>query len=99
MSRCPLDVKIHAMEIPQSVRSALWSYDVSALDLQKDYVLIITNVLNLGTEEAVRWLFATYDKKDIETVLSTPKPGLWDKRSLNLWSVVFDTPAHQGTRF
>ena len=87
------------MKIPKSARAALWSYDVDDLDRDDDRTLIISNILNLGTKEAVSWLFKIYKKSEIKSVLQASKPGLWNKRSINLWSLVFKTPIHLTTRF
>jgi hypothetical protein len=76
--------------IPQAVKATLWSYDTDKMDLENDKVRIITNVLNHGTKEATDWLFGFYDKEDIKAVLLRPKPGEWNKKSLNLWSLVFN---------
>ena len=38
--------------IPDFVAPFLWSYDIDALDIERDKKRIITNVLNLGTERA-----------------------------------------------
>ena len=87
------------IEIPQIVRAALWSYDINSLDLKRDRVRIITNVLNYGAFAAVEWLRDTYSKQEIAEVIAAPKPGEWNERSLNLWSLVYGTPAVAHERF
>ena len=87
------------MELPQSVKVTLWSYDISKLDLTRDRARIITNVLNYGTLDATLWLKKTYTKVEIADVLSDAKPGEWSNRSLNLWSLVYDVPAVAHKRF
>ena len=85
------------MVFPPAVRACLWSYDISALDLERDGVLIITNVLNYGTKEATDWLFKIYPASRITQVIQTPLPGRWDKKSLTLWSLIFNvTPKLKG---
>jgi hypothetical protein len=84
---------------PQSVRATLWSYDVAALDQDRDQGLIITAVLNHGTEEAVRWVRDTYAPDDIAKVVALPQPGMWDKRSLNLWSLIYEVTPDVRARF
>ena len=86
-------------ELIQAVKATLWSYDVNNINIIHDKELIITNVLNFGTKEATDWLFKTYDKKDIVNVIQHPRPGIWNKKSLNLWSVVFDVVPELRTRF
>lgn len=74
-------------ELPQSVKATLWSYDLSGINLQKHKKLIISQVLNFGSLEAVSWLFSNYSSQEIkESALSLPL-GAWDKKSLNLWSL------------
>ena len=76
--------------IPSYIRPFLWSYNTSQLDLSRDKKRIITNVLNLGTSEATRWLFKTYSHNDLEDAIINPLPGEWSKKSLNFWSLVLD---------
>ncbi|MDO8492250.1 MAG: hypothetical protein Q7S34_01235 [bacterium] len=84
--------------VPKFIKPFLWSYDTTAIDVERDKGRIITNVLNLGTEEAVKWLFATYPKKEIVEIVANPKPGEWNKKSINYWSLVFDISPREQTR-
>ncbi|SRR3989338_1822825 len=85
------------MIFPPSVRACLWSYDISALQLERDKTLIITNVLNYGTKQATDWLFSQYPATLIASIIQKPLPGRWDKKSLALWSLVFSvTPTLKG---
>ena len=79
--------------IPNSVRATLWSYDVDSMNTDRDKVLIITQVLNYGTMDAVEWLNNTYKRSDITECIHSPLPGMWNKKSLNLWSLIFAHPA------
>jgi len=74
--------------IPPSIYPFLWSYDIDKLDLLRDKKIIITNVLNLGTVQATKWLFEVYSKEDIKEALVNPLPGEWSKKSLNFWGLV-----------
>lgn len=76
--------------IPSFVKPYLWSYDTSALDLERDKRRIITNVLKLGSKEASDWLFDTYTKEDIIECVKNPLPGEWDNKSLSYWGLVLD---------
>jgi hypothetical protein len=85
------------MTFPAAVRACLWSYDINALDIDRDSTLIITNVLNHGTREATDWLFTQYSADLISEVVKKPLPGRWDKKSLTLWSLMFGvTPELKG---
>lgn len=82
-------------QLPQSVKATLWSYDLDKINLQKHKKLIISQVLNFGSLEAISWLFSTYSSEDIkEAALSLPL-GAWDKKSLNLWSLYFNLDKSQ----
>ena len=76
-------------QIPKFIEPYLWSYDTSALDITRHKELIVTQVLNYGTEQALQWLFITYPYLDIAYIVSHPRPGVWDKKSLNYWALFF----------
>ena len=75
---------------PRFLQPYLWSYDINRIDIKKDKKLIIQQVLNFGTEKEVKWIFETYDKKEIRGVLKDPKRGMWDKKSLNFWKTILE---------
>jgi len=83
------------IQLPESVKATLWSYDLAQLELQKHKELIISQVLNFGSLEAISWLFTNYSSADIkEAALNTPL-GAWDKKSLNLWSLFLNLDKSQ----
>jgi hypothetical protein len=85
--------------IPDSVKATLWSFDTSKIDLNKDKDLIINHVLNFGTSKATDWLFSNYSKEDILPLIQNPKPGFWNKKSLNLWAIIFKVEPNLKDRF
>jgi len=78
------------MNIPNFLQSALWSYDLKALDKEKDRRLIIEQVLNYGNWEQLQWVLKNYSKIEIKEVVSKPRRGIWDKRSLNYWTKFYN---------
>lgn len=84
--------------IPNVFKPFLWSYDISKMDLTQDKRIIITNVLNFGTIEAVKELFKTYSKKEIVEFVANPAPGEWNKKSLNFWSLMFNIKPKEKNR-
>jgi len=86
-------------KIPDFVRHALWSYDVSQLDLVKHKSLLIKNILDYGTKQATDWLRCMYTKSDIQTVIKSTPESAWGKKSLNLWSLLYDVKPQHKTRF
>lgn len=76
--------------VPSYVQHALWAYDISSLDLQRDERMIITQVLNRGGAKAVRWLRQTYGDSKLAAVVQTPSRGLWFSQVLNFWMTIFN---------
>lgn len=91
--------KITMKDAPQAVKATLWSYDVDKMDLAINKERIITNVLNYGTKPATDWLFQVYERAEIQKVLETPRSGEWDKKSLNLWTLMFGVTPKLQARF
>lgn len=78
------------VQLPESVKATLWSYDLNEIDLQKHKRLIISQVLNFGSLDAISWLFSNYSSGEIkEAALSLPL-GSWDEKSLNIWMLYFN---------
>ena len=73
---------------PQSVKAVLWSYDLNAIEVQKDKKIIISQVLNFGSEEAIKWLFKQYSFEVVEQVANTIPLFQWSKKSLSLWKII-----------
>ena len=86
-------------EIPDYVRPFLWSYDTDQLSVEHDRALIIKNVLDYGTKQATDWLRATYSREDIQDVIVHTPTSAWNKKSLALWTLLYDVAPERSTRF
>lgn len=53
------------IKIPRQLQSVLWSTDINLLDPERDKGYIIHQILIYGTLQHIKWLFATYSKKEI----------------------------------
>lgn len=78
------------MPVPANLRSVLWSYDLSRLDTKRDAHLIITQVLNYGFPEDLKWLLKTYSSDEIRAVVANPDRGIWFRDKLRNWLTKFD---------
>lgn len=76
-------------QVPGSIARCLWSYDISELDFDRDKALVITQVLNYGDWQAVKWLYEKYSEEDLKQVVKKPRRGFWFKRTLNFWLTIF----------
>ena len=79
-----------AQKLPKQFQRALWSYDISKMDLEEDKDEIITQVLNYGTWEDLKLLFKLYPEKDIKKVVRHPRRGVWFRKVLNFWTTIFN---------
>ena len=78
------------MALPKFLQPHLASYDLSKLDAKRDKTLIITQVLNKGNYQALRWLGKTYSRKEIKKTIAAPTPGMWLKSTLLYWLKIFN---------
>ena len=85
--------------IPPYVEPFLWSYDVTALNLAQDKQLIIHQVLNHGSKQATDWLQTAYSAEAIQTVIKSTPVSAWSKKSLALWSLLYNVYPTQSRRF
>jgi hypothetical protein len=89
------------MAIPQSVKACLWSYDINMIDfsLPSHRTRVIQNVLNRGTSEAVSWIRENFSENEIADVIKRSSISDWNKKSLSLWSLLFNVRPSKLGRF
>jgi hypothetical protein len=76
------------MGLPKFLQPCFPSWDVKNLDKTKDKKLIITQILNYGTEKDLEWLTKVYSKRDLRQVISKPSRGVWLKDVLLYWQKI-----------
>jgi len=78
------------MSLPKFLQPYVPSYDVSSFEKNDPGVAgeIITQVLNLGDEKAVNWVFDNYTLDEIRNVVKKPQKGVWNEESLNYWKEI-----------
>ena len=77
-------------KISQKMKWLFWSYNLASLNLRDDKDYIITQTLNYGTWEDLKWLFKIYSEKEIKEVIKNPDRGLWFEKVLNFWLTIFN---------
>jgi len=77
-------------KIPQKMRWLFWSYDIKSLDIKTDKDYIITQVLNYGTWDDIKWLKNVYSENEIKKVVERPRRGVWFEKVLNFWLTIFN---------
>lgn len=76
------------MSLPNFLQPCFPSYNIKTLDKTRDKKLIITEILNYGTEKDLEWLTKTYSKKDLKQVFSKPEKGVWLKDVFRYWQKI-----------
>lgn len=74
----------------KKMKYLFWSYDMESLDLEKDKDYIITQVLNYGDWEDLKWFFRIYSREEIREVVARPSKGVWFEKVLNFWIKMFN---------
>lgn len=89
------------IEIPKFVKACLWSYDIDKIDFSvPDHRKgIIQNILNRGTSDAISWLREIFSEREIAEVIEKSASSDWNKKSLALWSLVFNVHPLKEGRF
>ena len=89
------------ISIPQSVKACLWSYDTNMIDfsLPSHRTRMIQNVLNHGTSDAISWLRQNFPENEIITTIKESNSSSWSKKSLALWSLIFNVYPTRKERF
>ena len=76
--------------VPKFLQPYLASYDLSKMDVYRDKEIIITEILNKGDEDALKWLTGVYSKNDIRQAVLHPLRGMWLKKTLDYWLKIFE---------
>ena len=77
------------MTLPEFLQPCLASYDLTKLEAKRDKKLIITEILNKGDDQAIKWLSITYTSKEIKEIVASPINGMWLKNVLIYWTQIF----------
>jgi len=78
-------------KISQNITPCLWSYNIDNIDLREDKEIIITQILNYGDAERIKWLYSVYTEEDIREVVLSPRRGRWFEKVLNFWEIILKT--------
>lgn len=85
-------------KLPSHITRCLWSYDISSIDIKKDKELIITQVLNYGDWDGLKWLYENYDESEIREIVVHPGRGIWFKQVINFWCLMLKVKLPKSVR-
>ena len=76
------------MRVPKSVQKLIWWGKADPVNAKK---ILITQIFNRGDVKDIRWALRTYPKSVLKDCVKNPLRGVWDKKSLSLFSGIFKT--------
>jgi hypothetical protein len=79
--------------IPSNLRSIFWDIDIAAFAPEDYPDYTIFRVLELGDEEAVKWLRQTFSEAEIRRVLRGERR--LSEKSANFWALVYEIPSRE----
>ena len=69
--------------LPANFQSILWSKSIQKIDLKRDKIYFIHQVLSLGSIENIRGLFEIFSKKEIRETFTKNPQKVYTKVSFN----------------
>ncbi|OHB20868.1 MAG: hypothetical protein A2666_04440 [Parcubacteria group bacterium RIFCSPHIGHO2_01_FULL_47_10b] len=67
----------NSQQLPDFFRPIMWSYDLSRVSPEKNITEIITNTLNVGMWEHLKWVVDFYGKERVQsTIINIPETAL-----------------------
>ena len=81
--------------LPLFLRPFFWDVHFDMLSIEKSAFFIISRLMEHGDEQALAFLFRTYNKEKMVDVLH--KSRSISKRSMNFWRILLDQDGEQCT--
>lgn len=76
-------------KLPKDLQPFLWSVKIGDLDLQKDKVYIIHQILSFGGLKELEWLFKNYSFREIKEVFLKHPLKIYRPASFNFIKEIF----------
>ncbi|RMH82627.1 MAG: hypothetical protein D6681_17215, partial [Calditrichaeota bacterium] len=76
--------------LPEDTSWLFPEYEFASMDIERHKGVIIERILERGTWEQLRWLFATYGEQQVAEWVKKHGFRLLSKRSFALWKLVFN---------
>lgn len=75
--------------LPEDFRIYFWDCDFDSLTFKKYKIFISERILNFGTLDSVKWLFANINKTSILDILKNSRR--LNKKTKNFWKIYLST--------
>ena len=74
---------MNTQKLPNFLQPFLWSVKIDDLDLKKDKIYIINQILAFGDLETLRWLFKNYSLREIRNVFLSHSMRIYRRSGFN----------------
>lgn len=81
--------------LPDFLRRFFWDTDFGQLRVSEHRLYVIERILEVGDDQAIRWLSRTYGVSAIADVVRRSRKI--SRNTANLWALVLDIPREQVT--
>lgn len=71
-------------KLPSFLKKYFWDVDFEKIDREQSASYIIHRILDKGNDQAIRWMFRTYDKKEISGVVIRRRG--FSAKTANFWA-------------
>ena len=79
--------------VESKLKRFFWDVDFEKLDTTKDRKFVIERLLEMGDEDATKWLFSVYSKDGIAEVLKSSTKI--SSKSANYWGLILDVSGNE----
>ena len=74
--------------IPLQYKKFFWDVDFNKLDLEKHRKFIMERFLNYGTFDTFKWIFKTFNSKEVEEFIEKKGKYTLSKNSFYFWNKI-----------
>jgi len=76
--------------IPEHLKPFFWDVNAETFDPETYPEYTIGRILELGNEDAVKWLIATFSEEQIKEVIRTERR--LSPKSASFWALIYNVP-------
>lgn len=75
-------------KLPTSLKKYFWDVEFEKIDFESRRIFILKRILEYGDEDAVRWMWKNFKKRDIKNALSNFRG--YTLKTANFWAFILN---------